>query len=69
MNCVSPGRIETDMVAYASPEKRRKWLAEIPMGRLGTPEETATAIVYLASDAAAYITGANLNVGGGVYMG
>ena len=69
VNCVSPGRIETDMVAYASPEKRRKWLAEIPMGRLGTPEETATAIVYLASDAAAYITGANLNVGGGVYMG
>ena len=39
------------------------------MGRLGTPEETATAIVYLASDAAAYITGTNLNVGGGVYMG
>ena len=69
VNCVSPGRIETDMVAYASPEKRRKWLAEIPMGRLGTPEETATAIVYFASDAAAYITGANLNVGGGVYMG
>lgn len=69
VNCVSPGRIETDMVAYATPEKRAKWLAEIPMGRLGTPDETASAIVFLVSDAASYITGANLNVGGGVYMG
>lgn len=69
VNCVSPGRIETEMVAYASAEKRAKWLSEIPLGRLGTPEETASAIVYLCSDEASYLTGVNLNVSGGQLMG
>ncbi len=69
VNCVTPGRIETDMVAYATPQRREKWLAEIPLSRMGTPEETAAAIVFLASDEASYITGANLNVSGGQRMG
>ena len=69
VNCVTPGRIETDMVAYATPQRREKWLAEIPLSRMGTPEETASAIAFLASDEASYITGANLNVSGGQRMG
>lgn len=69
VNCVTPGRIETEMVAYASPQRRAEWIREIPMGRLGTPEETASAIVYLASDEASYLTGANINVAGGQTMG
>ena len=57
------------MVAYATPQRREKWLAEIPLSRMGTPEETASAIAFLASDEASYITGANLNVSGGQRMG
>ncbi len=69
VNAVSPGRIETDMLQYADQEKREKWLAETPLKRFGRPEEVAKAAAFLASDEGSYITGANLNVNGGMLMG
>jgi len=68
VNAVAPGFIETDMTA-ALPEKVRQDLTrQIPMERLGTAEDIAAAVVFLASDAAAYITGQVLGVNGGMYM-
>lgn len=64
VNVLAPGFIETDMTAELS---REQWLAQIPAGRFGKPEEVAAAAVFLCSDAAAYITGAVLNINGGVY--
>jgi 3-oxoacyl-[acyl-carrier protein] reductase len=67
-NAVAPGFIETRMTE-ALPEKVREELSrQIPMGRLGTPDDVADAVVFLASDAAAYITGHVLSVNGGMYM-
>ncbi len=68
VNCVAPGRIETAMSAEASPEQNASALAAIPMGRLGTPDDVATMVAYLASDAASFITGAIIDVGGGSFM-
>ena len=62
VNCVSPGPIATDMI---SPERQQQGAARVPMRRVGQPEEVADAVLYLASDAASYITGANLPVSGG----
>jgi 3-oxoacyl-[acyl-carrier protein] reductase len=68
VNAVAPGFIETDMTA-ALPEKvREELLSRIPLGRLGTAEDVAAAVSYLASDAAAYVTGQVLSVNGGMYM-
>jgi 3-oxoacyl-[acyl-carrier protein] reductase len=64
VNVVAPGFIETEMTA-ALP--RQPLLAQIPAGRFGTPEEVAAAAAFLCSDAAAYITGAVLNINGGIY--
>ena len=69
VNLVSPGRVETDMLAGQLEERRKEWLAQTPLGRLGTPDEVAAAVVFLASDEAAYITGTNLHVNGGLVMG
>ena len=69
VNAVMPGRIATDMLAGDLPERRAEWLRQTPLGRLGTPEEVAAAIAFLASGAAGYITGAVLQVGGGLVMG
>lgn len=66
VNAVSPGYIETEMTADMKPAKREKGLAGIPMGRFGKPEEVASVIVFLASDAAAYITGQVLSIDGGM---
>ncbi|GAB6049660.1 3-oxoacyl-ACP reductase FabG [Hydrogenophilus islandicus] len=69
VNCVAPGFIVTDMTA-ALPEAQREALtANIALGRLGTPEEVAGCVLFLASPAAAYVTGATLHVNGGMYMG
>ncbi len=67
VNVVAPGFIETDMTA-ALPEKAREaLLSRVPMGRAGTPEEVAHAVVFLASDRASYITGTVLHVNGGLW--
>ena len=68
VNAVSPGFIGTDMTAGINDELRKKMLENIPLARLGTPEEVANAVVFLASDSAAYITGEVLKVNGGMYM-
>ena len=64
VNVLAPGFIETDMT---SDVPREQMIAKIPAGRFGKPEEVAAAAVFLCSDAAAYITGAVLNINGGVY--
>jgi NAD(P)-dependent dehydrogenase (short-subunit alcohol dehydrogenase family) len=69
VNLVSPGRVETEMLADLLKKRREEWLALTPLGRLGTPDEVAAAVAFLASDEAAYITGANLHVNGGLVMG
>lgn len=65
VNVISPGQIETDMGALAG-EARRRVEAMIPMGRLGKPEDIAYAALFLASPAASYITGATIDVNGGI---
>lgn len=68
VNAVSPGFIDTDMTAKIPEETRKQMLAGIPLGKLGSPEDIANAVVFLASDSAAYITGEVLKVNGGMYM-
>jgi 3-oxoacyl-[acyl-carrier protein] reductase len=68
VNAVSPGFIETDMTSRIPADARKRMLSGIPLSRLGMAEEVANAIVFLASDAASYITGEVLKVNGGMYM-
>jgi 3-oxoacyl-[acyl-carrier protein] reductase len=69
VNAVSPGYIETEMTAALPPDQRDAMLKLVPLGRVGTPEDVARAVRFLASDDAAYITGHVLNVNGGLLMG
>ena len=68
VNSVAPGFIDTDMTRGLSDEQREQLLATIPLGRLGEAREVASVVAFLASDAAAYITGETINVNGGMYM-
>jgi 3-oxoacyl-(acyl-carrier-protein) reductase len=68
-NVVAPGYVDTEMTAELSDSRREELLAAIPVGRTASPEEIAKAVAFLASDDAAYITGAVLPVDGGVGMG
>ena len=68
VNCIAPGFIATDMTASLPPEQQKALLDQIPLGRLGQPDEVAHAVVYLASPQAAYVTGQELHVNGGMYM-
>jgi 3-oxoacyl-[acyl-carrier protein] reductase len=68
VNCVAPGFIDTDMTKTLPEAARSKLMERIPLGKLGSPEDIAHAVVYLASDGAAYVTGATLHVNGGMYM-
>lgn len=68
VNCVAPGFIDTDMTRSLPEAQRQKLLERIPLGRLGSPEDIAHAVAFLASDAAGYITGATVHVNGGMYM-
>ncbi|MCC7008351.1 MAG: 3-oxoacyl-[acyl-carrier-protein] reductase [Acidobacteria bacterium] len=68
VNAVAPGLIDTDMTKAISGAAQADWASRIPARRLGTPEEVAAAVVFLASDEAAYITGHVLAVNGGMYM-
>jgi 3-oxoacyl-[acyl-carrier protein] reductase len=69
VNCVAPGFVDTDMTRKLSAAQAQALLGQIPVGRLGRAEEIAAAVVFLASSAGAYITGATLHVNGGMHMG
>ncbi|MDQ1913253.1 3-oxoacyl-[acyl-carrier-protein] reductase [Paenibacillus sp. GD4] len=68
VNCVAPGFIETDMTDKLNEEMRTGLLAQIPLARLGQPEDIAKAVRFLASDDASYMTGQTIHVDGGMYM-
>jgi 3-oxoacyl-[acyl-carrier protein] reductase len=69
VNCIAPGFIDTDMTRALADEQREVLQNQIPLGRLGSPDDVAAAVAFLASDAAQYITGETLHVNGGLYMG
>lgn len=68
VNVIAPGMIESDMTRSLDDKTASEWASQIPLGRLGTPDEVAAAVCFLASDEAAYITGHVLAVNGGLYM-
>lgn len=68
VNCIAPGFIETDMTRSLTDKQQQNLIQHIPLGRLGRSEEVASAVVFLASPAAGYITGSTLHVNGGMYM-
>ena len=68
VNCVAPGAIETDMTAFVTPEDRAALAGEAPLGRMGTPEEVAEAVRFLAGEEARFITGQVLRVDGGMVI-
>ena len=68
VNCVAPGFIATDMTHALTDEQKAAMLASIPLGRAGTPEDVAGAVSFLASPAAAYVTGTTVHVNGGMFM-
>jgi 3-oxoacyl-[acyl-carrier protein] reductase len=68
VNCIAPGFIDTDMTSGLPDDQKKALLAHVPLGRFGRVEEIAAAVVYLASDGAAYVTGNTLHVNGGMYM-
>ncbi|MCW5299823.1 3-oxoacyl-ACP reductase FabG [Herbaspirillum lusitanum] len=68
VNCIAPGFIDTDMTKVLGEQQTAALLQQIPLGRLGAPEDIAAAVAFLASPQAAYITGTTLHVNGGMYM-
>jgi 3-oxoacyl-[acyl-carrier protein] reductase len=68
VNCIAPGFIDTDMTKVLGEQQTAALLQQIPLGRLGAPEDIAAAVAFLASPQAGYITGTTLHVNGGMYM-
>lgn len=68
VNAVAPGTIDTDIIANYTEEMRQKRIKEIPLKRLGTPDDVANTCLFLASDLSDYITGETINVNGGLYI-
>lgn len=68
VNCIAPGFIESPMTEGLSDDQKAKLVAQIPLGRMGTPDEIAAGVLYLASDEASYITGQTLHINGGMAM-
>lgn len=68
VNAVAPGTIDTDIIANYTEKMRQKRIKEIPLKRLGTPEDIANTCLFLASDLSDYITGETINVNGGLYI-
>ncbi|WP_152206956.1 3-oxoacyl-ACP reductase FabG [Marinobacter changyiensis] len=68
-NCVAPGFIDTDMTRKLDDKQRNAMMEVIPAGRLGDPDEVAAVVAFLASEAAAYVTGETIHVNGGMFMG
>ena len=69
VNAVAPGFIDTDMTRALSDDQRETLQKEIPLGRLGTPDDIAAAVMFLASESGSYVTGNTIHVNGGMYMG
>jgi NAD(P)-dependent dehydrogenase (short-subunit alcohol dehydrogenase family) len=69
VNAVLPGRIQTNMIAKRSDGRMDEWLKQTPLARLGKAEEIASMIAFLVSEKASYVTGAAINVNGGLVMG
>jgi 3-oxoacyl-[acyl-carrier protein] reductase len=68
VNCVAPGFIETDMTAGLTEAQREALLAQVPLKRLGRPDDVANGVTYLLSEQASYVTGITLDINGGMYM-
>jgi 3-oxoacyl-[acyl-carrier protein] reductase len=68
VNCVAPGFIDTDMTRALSEAQTTGLMQNIPLGRLGQPEDIAAAVAFLAGPGAAYVSGTTLHVNGGMYM-
>jgi len=68
VNCVAPGFVDTDMTRALNQQQTQALLGQIPLGRLGQPDDIAACVAFLASAAGAYVTGATLHVNGGMYM-
>ncbi len=68
VNCVAPGFIDTDMTKALDDNQKAMLLGNIPLGRLGTPEDIAAAVAFLTSPAASYVTGSTIHVNGGMYL-
>ena len=68
VNCIAPGFIDTDMTKALTDEQKNAILSQIPMGKLGQPEDIASATVFLASPDAGYITGTTIHINGGMYL-
>ena len=68
VNTVSPGFIDTDMTKDLPAENKAQMLSQIPVGRLGQPDEVAAIVTFLAGESAAYITGETIQINGGMYM-
>jgi 3-oxoacyl-[acyl-carrier protein] reductase len=68
VNCIAPGFIDTDMTRTLPDAQRSAMIGQIPLGRLGTPDDVAAAVAFLAAPEAGYITGCTLHVNGGMYM-
>lgn len=68
VNCVAPGFIDTDMTSALPEAQREALLGQIPLGRLGHPEDVAQAVLYLVADSGSYVTGTTIHVNGGMYM-
>jgi 3-oxoacyl-[acyl-carrier protein] reductase len=68
VNCIAPGFIETDMTSELSEDQKHAMLGQVPLGRLGAPEEIGALAAFLCSEAAGYITGETVHINGGMYM-
>jgi 3-oxoacyl-[acyl-carrier protein] reductase len=68
VNAVAPGYIETDMTDALSEKNKDAMLQQIPLGRFGRPQDITAVVVFLASEAASYITGQVIHISGGIYM-
>ena len=68
VNTMAPGIVETDLIKPALEKNRQRYLDRIPLGRIATPEEVAAVAVFLVSEPASYITGATIDVSGGMLM-
>jgi 3-oxoacyl-[acyl-carrier protein] reductase len=68
VNAVAPGTIDTDIISHYTRDMRRERIKEIPLGRLGLPDDVANVCLFLASNLSDYITGETINVNGGLYI-